>query len=153
MAKKKPTLYIAPESIGRPRKIQSPEHMLELWEAYTEKCDTHTRVQTIVVEGKPHDVEIRAPLTYTLEGFCLSIPITRKAFDETYRCDPDYEEVVGLIEELTHVDARSKFEDGTLNPKLAALWMGRHKGYVARQETEVKGGVPVVISGEDDLKD
>jgi hypothetical protein len=31
--------------------------------------------------------------------------------------------------------------------------MGRHKGYVARQETEVKGGVPVVLSGEDDLKD
>ena len=153
MSRKKTALYIAPESVGRPRKIQSPEHMAELWEKYTAKCDNHTRTQTIISGGEAQDVEIRAPLTYTIEGFCLSVPMSRQTFDNTYRNDPDYAEIIEMMEEMTHIDARSKFEDGSLNPKLAALWMGRHKGYVARQETEVKGGVPVVLSGEDDLKD
>jgi len=146
-------LFVAANANGRPRKIQSPEEMAELWDAYTEVCDNHVRVQTVVVNGETADVEIRAPLTYTIEGFCLSIPISQTAFDKTYRNDPDYEELIEMIEAMTHIDARSKFEDGSLNPKLAALWMGRHKGYSTKAETEIKGGVPEVISGEEALED
>lgn len=154
MARRKRTsLFIAAEAVGRPRKIGSPEEMAELWDAYTYMCDNHTRVQTVIVGGRAVECEVRAPLTYTLEGFCLSIPLSQSSFNDTYRRDPDYAELIELIEEMTHIDARSKFEDGSLNPKLAALWMGRHKGYSTKSETEVKGGVPVVISGEDELKD
>lgn len=151
--KKRASLFIAAEAVGRPRKIGSPEEMAALWDAYTEFCDNHTKLQTVVIDGGTIEHEIRAPLTYTIEGFCLFVPITQSAFNDTYRRDPDYKELIELIEEMTHIDARSKFEDGSLNPKLAALWMGRHKGYSTKAETEFKGGVPVVLSGEGDLKD
>lgn len=146
-------LFVAAEAVGHPRRFESPEDMAEKWEAYTLKCDDHVRWQTVIVNGVAEDVPIHAPLTYTIEGFCLSVPISRASFESTYKSDPDYAEVIAMMEEMTHIDARSKFEDGTLNPKLAALWMGRHKGYSAKAETEIKGGVPVVIAGEDALED
>lgn len=155
MAKKQQMkLFVAPEAVGHPRKFGSPEEMAAKWEEYTEKCDNHVRWQTMInKDGTTEDIAIRAPLTYTIEGFCLSVPMRVSAFDSTYRNDPEYEDVIAMMDEATHIDARAKFEDGTLNPKLAALWMGRHKGYSAKAETEIKGGVPVVIAGEDALED
>ena len=38
------------------------------------------------------------------------------------------------MREESEVDARHKFELGVIDPKLAALWMGRH-GYGAKQES------------------
>ena len=106
MAKKKIKLFVAANAVGRPRKIQSPEEMAEMWDRYTEMCDNHVRVQTVICNGETSEVEIRAPLTYTIEGFCLSIPISQTAFDETYRNDPDYRELISLIEDMTHIDAK-----------------------------------------------
>ena len=149
------SLFVAANAVGRPRVFGSPEEMAQKWDEYTQMCDEHVRYQTLVDKdsGASCEVEVLAPLTYTIEGFCLSVPISMTAFDKTYRDDPEYAELIQMMEQMTHIDARSKFEDGTLNPKLAGLWMGRHKGYSTKAETEIKGGVPVVISGEDALED
>ena len=126
---------------------------------YCNECDNHARtVRKHVSGGDGGDggesvYTISAPLTHTIDGFCLWAGLTRSAFDATYRNDPDFADVIELMEMDTEIDARSKFETGELNPKLAALWMGRHKGYSTKTETEVTGAMPVVISGEDDLKD
>lgn len=161
--KKKNGLYVAPDSRGRPRKIGSPDEMADMWERYKEQCDCNiktVRVSSTTDDGSGEEVktiteqrEILSPVTYTVRGFCLFCGISESNFNRTYASDEDYEEIMELIDMETEIDARSKFEDGTLSPKLAALWMGRHKGYSAKTETDIKGGVPVVISGEDDLAD
>lgn len=157
MAKKKQAvLYVAPEvkKNGRPRKISCPEEMWTLWEEYKADCDSHMKPQSVIGrDGSVTTVLVAAPLTHTITGFCLFIGIRESSFDRTYRNDEDYAELIELMEMDTEIDARSKFEDGSLNPKLAGLWMGRHKGYAIKQETDIKGSVPVVISGEDDLED
>ena len=150
----KQQLYIAPEGRGRPRRINGPDEMFELWEEYKADCDSHTTVKTFVSNGIKSDVTVKAPRTYTIMGFCAFIKMTQSSFDKTYRADELYSDVIELMEMETELDARGKFEDGSLNAKLAGLWMGRHKGYSVKNETEIKGGgVPVVISGEDALKD
>ena len=85
---------------------------------------------------------------------CPLIGITESSFDATYGEDEDYDEFMEMLRMAAEIDARSKFEDGTLNSKLAALWMGHYDGYSAKTETEAKfsgGGLPIVITGEDDL--
>ena len=150
--KKQVQLFVAPEPVGRPRKIGNPDEMWTEWLAYKFDCDNHMKPQTVLDKaGNARTVLVSAPLTHTIEGFCLFLGITTSSFDRTYRSDEDYKEMIELMELDTHIDARSKFEDGSLNPKLAALWMGRHKGYSTKQETEITGGVPVVIV--DDLGD
>ena len=146
-------LYVAPERVGRPRKIADAEEMWKLWEQYKAKCDAHQKKHTLIEPGGAgtHVVMIASPLTYTIRGFCLYAGITETAFNRYYRDDEDFEETIELMEMETEIDARGKFEDGTLNSKLAALWMGRHKGYSTKQETEITGSMPVVI--RDDLGD
>ena len=152
--KKQAVLYVAPERVGRSRKIGSPEEMHALWEEYRADCDSHMKPQSVIGrDGRVTNVLIAAPLTHTITGFCLYIGLTESSFDRTYRNDEDYADLIELIEMDTEIDARSKFEDGSLNAKLAPLWMGRHKGYSVKQETDIRGGVPVVISGESDLED
>lgn len=160
-AKKKKTtsLYVAPEKVGRPRRFGSPEEIYGAWLIYCQDCDDHVKTVRKHVEGgedgegEDNVYTVSAPLTHTIDGFCLWSGLTRSAFDATYRSDPDFADVIELMEMDTEIDARSKFETGELNPKLAPLWMGRHKGYSTKTETEVTGAMPVVISGEDDLTD
>jgi hypothetical protein len=148
-------LYVAPNKVGRPRKIADEDEMRLLWEQYKSFCDAHQKRQTLIEPGGAgtHDIMVSAPLTYTIRGFCVYAGITETAFNKYYRDDEDFEEIIELMEMETEIDARGKFEDGTLNTRLAALWMGRHKGYSTKQETEITGGVPVVLAGENDLKD
>ena len=152
--KKKQTLYVAPEPAWRPRKIGCPEEMIELWQEYKASCDNHTTYKTVVSSiGVVQDVEFRVPRTYTIRGFCLYVGLTESSFERTYKNDELFSDVIELMEMETEIDARGKFEDGTINAKLASLWMGRHKGYSEKTETKIKGGVPVIISGEDALED
>lgn len=158
-AKKKTTLYVAPEKVGRPRRFGSPEEMYDAWLLYCQDCDNHVKTVRKHVEGgedgegEDKVYTVSAPLTHTIKGFCLHVGLTLSAFDATYREDEDYSEVIELMEMDTEIDARSKFETDELNPKLAPLWMGQHKGYSAKTDTKVVGAMPVVISGEDELRD
>ena len=154
----KTTLYVAPEPVGRPRKIGSVDEMWTLWEEYCQKCDNHMKTESVITKGLTgttvDHVLFSAPLTYTKKGFCLHIGITESSFDTTYGEDEDYDEFMEMLRMAAEIDARSKFEDGTLNSKLAAIWMGHYDGYSAKTETEAKfsGGLPIVITGEDDLE-
>lgn len=151
--KKQTSLYIAPEPAHRPRVIGSPEEMQALWDAYKDKCDSHMAYRSHYNKdtGRVDNVLVCAPRTYTIKGFCIFVGITESSFERTYRSDELYSDILELMDMETEIDARGKFEDGSINAKLAGLWMGRHKGYSLKQETEVKGGVPVVIM--DDLGD
>lgn len=143
----------APECPWAPRKIGCPEEMMNLWFEYKNKCDTHTTTKTFVDHGVKSDVVVNAPRTYTIKGFCLFIGIVESTWQRTYKKDELFSDVVEMIQMECEVDARGKFEDGSINSRLAALWMGQYEGYKAKTETEVKGGVPIVITGEDKLED
>ena len=68
-----------------------------------------------------------------------------------YKEDEDYSEVIAQIEIDCKNNVRGRFEDGTLNTRLAGIWLGRYPEYRTQQETKISGGVPVVI--QDDLGD
>lgn len=152
-------LYVAPERVGRPLKYQ-PEEIAKRWPVYKAQCDSRTKTVVVtetVVDGdgeqsKTMQREISAPCTYTVDGFCLFLPLSRRLWSD-YRERDEYRDICEAIEDECKQRARELFEDGTLNSRLAGIWMGRYPEYSTRQETTVNGSLPVVISGEGDLSD
>ena len=142
--------------MGR-HKTFTVEELWEKWQEFKEKCDNNTinnKVNTInkVTEGKKtttvkqdHKQSVRSPISYTIEGFCVFLGITRQAFYETY-CkentenlseeDKEYLDIVELIKEESEVDTRAKFETGQINSRLAPLWMSKY-GYSQKCESKV----------------
>ena len=152
-------LFIA-QDVGRPKKF-TPDEIAEKWEKYKSKFDNSVKrrmVTTTTIDADGNKVkettvsDVLAPLTYTQEGFCLYLPLTYSSWVQ-YKDDEDYEDVIAQIEMDCKNNARGRFEDGTLNTRLAGIWLGRYPEYRTQQETKITGGVPVVISGEGDLSD
>ncbi len=152
-------LFVA-QDVGRPRKF-TPDEIEKRWEKYKAKCDGNVKkrqVTTTTTDADGNKVKettvsnVLAPLTYTIDGFCLFLPLSRRLWAD-YREDEDYAEVCERIEDECKDNARARFEDGTLNTRLAGIWLGRYPEYRTQQETKITGGVPVVISGEGDLSD
>lgn len=136
--------------MGRPRKFQSVKQLEEAWEAYKKECDNQL-VLTHDFSSKNSEFvskELRRSVTYTIEGFCVFAGISRAQFYETYADMKPYADTVTRIREECEVDARKKFELQIIPSQLAGLWMSRH-GYTTKTDTNVTGGVPVVI--HDDL--
>ena len=156
MAKKpKEHLYVA--HVHGSDKKYSPDELAERWELYKAKCDSRTKtVKVSVVDGEGKEQTerrtISAPTTYTIDGFCLFLPLSRRLW-YGYKDDEDYTDICEQIETECKQHARELFEDGTVNSRLAGIWMGRYPEYRTNQETTVNGGVPVIISGEDKLDD
>lgn len=124
--------------MGRNRKISSTKKMADLWEEYKEFCDnqmvmSHDFSQK---ESKYVSAELKKRITYTIEGFCVFIGLTRSAFYDTYEKDEKYSDMVTRMREECEVDARKKFETGELPPQLAGLWMSRH-GYTTKTDTSL----------------
>ena len=141
-------------SIGRPRHFKTPEELKTAWDWYKADCDNQV-VLTHEFSAKNSEFvskELRRAVTYTIEGFCDFIDLSRSKFYETYGNDPDFGDIVTRIREGCEVDARKKFELGVVPSQLAGLWMSKH-GYTTKTDTNVTGAVPVVISGGDDLED
>ncbi len=152
-------LFVA-QDVGRPRKF-TPDEIEKRWEKYKAKCDGNVKkrqVTTTTTDADGNKVkettvsDVLSPLTYTIDGFCLFLPLSRRLWAD-YREDEDYAEVCERIEDECKDNARARFEDGTLNTRLAGIWLGRYPEYRTQQETKITGGVPVVISGEGDLDD
>jgi len=141
-------------AIGRPRKFKTPEDMLEAWEEYKEHCDSRKIVKTEFSSklGKFITSEIPACVTYTIIGFCGYTDYTLSSFYDTYKNNPEYSEIVSRMERDCEIDAREKFEVGAIPTQLSGLWMSKH-GYTVKNEQEIKGNIPVVISGEDDVSE
>lgn len=115
---------------GRPRKIKSPADMEKAWEEYKAYCDNQS-VLTHEFSGARAEFvsrELKRKITYTIEGFCVFLKLSRNAFYSTYADADGFRDVVTRIREECEVDVRSKFETGEIPSQLSGLWMSRH-GY------------------------
>ena len=141
------------EEVSR-RKIESPEQMAELWEKFKEKCDSKTVVRTEFSQklGKFVSETLPSPVTYTVVGFCVFCGISREVYYSTYSEDPEYSDIVYKINTECESDVREKLENRTIPTQLSGLWMSKF-GYATKTESEIKGNVPVVIAGEDELSE
>ena len=136
------------------RRFASPDDMWMEYQAFSDHCASHTVKRTTFSQQLAKHVteDIPSPVSKSINGFCVYAGINRKTFDETYGHDPVFDDVIERMMRDCETDAREKFEDGTIPAQLAALWMGSY-GYSTKQEQDITGGVPVVITGEGDLKD
>ena len=94
--------------------------------------------------------ELKRSVTYTIEGFCVYVGISRSAFYERYAGDEKYADMVTRMREECEIDAREKFELGIIPSQLAGLWMSKY-GYTTKQDTNVSGKVDVEKTKLDDL--
>ena len=140
--------------MGQPRHFSSPEEMEELWEEFKEVCDNKTVVRTEFSQKESRFVTdiVPAPVSYTILGFCVFTGISRTQYYETYTNDPSYAYITARIESECEKDVREKFENKTFPSQLSALWMSKY-GYSVKNDQNITGSIPVVISGEDDLKE
>lgn len=140
--------------MGRPRKIKSVKALEEAWAEYKLYCD-HQSVLTHEFSAKNSEFvskKLQKSITYTIEGFCAYIGLSRSKFYETYAEDERYRDTVTRMREECEVDARTKFETGQIPTQLAGLWMSNY-GYTTKTEAKanVTGTQQVVIV--DDLNE
>ena len=134
---------------GQPRKIKSPDDMLKAWEDYKKKCDSHTTVNTefSAKESRFVTQKVNRPLTYTLDGFYIDLGITKQTFHLTYADDEKYSDVVSHIREECRFNQRQRFEDGTLDTRLAGLWLGKYvDDYKMPAQQQDKGEIQEVLN-------
>ena len=134
--------------MGRPRKIKSVKALEEAWAEYKLYCD-HQSVLTHEFSAKNSEFvskKLQKSITYTIEGFCAYIGLSRSKFYETYAEDERYGDTVTRMREECEVDARTKFETGQIPTQLAGLWMSNY-GYTTKTEAKANfsGTQQVVI--------
>lgn len=138
--------------MGRPLKIKSPEEMEQFWEAYKQECDNQ-EVLTHDFSSKNSEfvsAKLKRSITYTIEGFCVYLGITRSKFYETYAKRKRYGDIVTRIREECEADARKKFELQIIPSQLAGLWMSKY-GYTTKVENNLSGGLNTEKTKLDDL--
>lgn len=144
-------LYVAPDP-NHGRVWVDAEDMAERFEEYlqSDKCLGHTKSKPVIDQETMtcSMVEVPAPRSPTIKGFCLFCGTSSPTWYQHYADNPEFEEIVKKITEYCESEVRGMFEDGSISPSLAGLWMGGY-GYSTKQEQDIKGGVPVVI--QDDL--
>lgn len=123
-----------------------------LWEQYKDHCD-HQKVLTYNYNASSKQYipqELQKCITYTLEGFCVYVGLSRTAFRERYESDPKYADLVTRMREECEVDAWNKFELQQLPPQLAGRWMDRYAA--AAQETESTSTLDRILEAVADAK-
>lgn len=133
--------------MGRPRKFKSVKALEDAWTEYKAFCDNQV-VRTHEFSAKNSEfvtAVLKRSITYTIEGFCVYIGISRQAFYEYYRDNDKYVDTVTRMREECEVDARKKFETGQIPTQLAGLWMSNY-GYSTKTDnsTSVKNQVVIV---------
>ena len=133
--------------MGRIRKFGSAKALETAWNEYKQYCDTRTVVTTAFSQKTSEFVtaEIPKPVTYTIKGFCNWAGLTEQAFYALYDKEQKLESVIACMKEECEIDAREKFENGTIDSRLAGLWMSNY-GYSTKTDnkTEVKNRVVIV---------
>ena len=125
--------------MGRPRKFKSPKALSDAWAEYKAWCDSQ-EVLTHEFSTKNSEFvskKLKRKVTYTIEGFCAWVGISRAAFYARYSADERFVDIVTRMREECEVDARMKFELGVIDTRLAPLWMSRH-GYSTKPEEQDK---------------
>lgn len=140
--------------MARPRKFKNPKEMEIKWEEFKEYCDNKTAICHDFSSSKGIFVsaELKKPITYTIEGFCVYIGILRQYFYDIYANDKKFYDIVSRIREECEIDARRKFEQGTIPTQLSGLWMSKY-GYTNKQETTSSSTVTVNDNFLDALSD
>lgn len=138
--------------MGRPLKIKSAEEMGKLWEEYKQVCDNQLALTHDFSSKNSEFVskELKRSITYTIEGFCVFMKISRQAFYEHYTSKKKYVDIVTRIREECEVDARKKFELQVIPSQLAGLWMSKY-GYTTKVENNLSGGLDTEKTKLDDL--
>lgn len=125
----------------------TPKSMAEAWEKYKVYCDSQTAIRTEFSQKTSEFVTatIPAPITYTVKGFCIHNGITEQNFYATYNKNERFESVIARMKEECEIDARRKFENNTINSRLAGLWMSNY-GYTTKAESkdEIRSSVVIV---------
>lgn len=129
-------------------RFRTAKMMLNAWEEYKSYCDSRT-VLVHEFSAKNSEFvskELKRSITYTLKGFAVWCGMTEQNFYATYKDNSKFELVIARMKEECEVDARSKFELGIIDSRLAGLWMS-HYGYTTKSDTSVAGsdGGPLVI--------
>ena len=130
------------------KKIKTPKAMEEAWEAFKAYCDSKTVVRTEFSQKTSEFVTavIPAPITYNIKRFCSFVGMTETNFYLTYDKNEKFKSVIARMKEECENDAREKFENGTINSRLAGLWMSNY-GYTT--STKVEADVsPIVIKDD-----
>ena len=129
------------------KKINTEKIMWEKWEEYKKECDNKTVVRTEFSQRASEFISavIPAPVTYTIKGFCKFIGMTEANFYATYNKKEKFESVIARMKEECEVDAREKFENNTLNSRLAGLWMSNY-GYTTNVSADVETDMELNIS-------
>ena len=125
------------------RKINSPEELWEYWEKYKRKCNNAKKKidkKLTITEGDNQVVNnVKGteykPLIYTITGLCSFIGISREAYNKTYRPDPDYKEIIEIIDNQCESDNVDKFVQGYVSPALAGLLLSKY-GYGTKEEND-----------------
>lgn len=138
--------------MARKRKFGSASALEKAWEEFKEYCDSKKVVTTAFSPktGSFVTQEVLHPITYTIKGFCAFAGLTEQAFYDLYNKEDKLEPVIARMKQDCEIDAREKFENGTLDSRLAGLWMSNY-GYATKTDTELKSKVGVTII--DDLGD
>lgn len=132
--------------MARARKFSGAAALEKAWGEYKAHCDGKTVVTTSFSQktGQFVTATIPHPVTYTIKGFCAFIGMTEAAFYALYNKEPKLELVIARMKQECEIDAREKFENGTLDSRLAGLWMS-HYGYTNRTDAQVSNNVDVTI--------
>lgn len=123
---------------GRPRKIKSAAEMERLWDEYKAYCDNQSVLTHEFSAARAEFVskELKKKITYTIEGFCVFLKLSRTAFYDYYASDDRFADLVTRIREECEMDARGKFETGQIPSQLSGLWMSRY-GYGVNNNVKV----------------
>ena len=147
--------------MGRHKRF-TRKQLEEKWIEYKQKCNEKTSSRTefsqkesVFVTGK-----VKGYVTYTIEGFCVFLGLSRQSFYSHYRDDEKYHDIVTRMKEECEVDAREKFEMGMIPTKLAGIWMSKYDDYKQKQEIDLPSqkNIEVIIKSdteesEEDLAD
>ena len=147
-------LYVAPDQNHGRVWIDKEDMIDRFFDDYlpSDKSLGHTKSKPVIDPETMtcSTVEVPAPRSPTIKGFCLYCGTSSSTWYQHYANNPEFADAVRIITEYCECEVRGMFEDGDISPSLAGLWMGGY-GYSTKQEQDIKGGVPVVISGEDKL--
>lgn len=123
-----------PNPVGRPRNIDKPEELLELWDAYKAYIDQRPDVEEVVTQ-KGDVVEKHTKKPYLRQGFIAFVYRKRK-FSVSDYLRGDYEEFSQVVEMI-----RQEWEEdqvsGTLTGKYKAQTLvARLNGFADKTENK-----------------
>ena len=106
--------------IGRPRNVQSPERMLELFQEYVKTIEPRVKIEYVGRDGERVETPLRTPLTF--EGFkdyCYDVVGTIEQYFTNQ--GKEYGDFLGVCSHIKNKIRRDQIEGGMVgqyNPSI-----------------------------------